>query len=83
MGQHTRVAERLADAADKSTKKSRSDELEKCKEKFDGFIKQFQPFIATLKTYHTAIVNLEHNRSEVSAEHDTNKALYSTTIMLT
>lgn len=65
MVQHTRVADRLSAAADKSTKKSRSDELQKCKEKFDTFKEQFQPFIATLKTYHTAVVNLEHCRSEV------------------
>lgn len=66
MGQHTRVSERLGVAAEKSTKKSRSDELDKCKEKFEAFTKQFKPFIASLKTYHAAMVTLEQNRSEVS-----------------
>jgi hypothetical protein len=64
-GNKTRVAERLTEASNKSTVVTRSGELDTLKEKFDAFIKQFKPFIATLKNYHAAVVALEYNRSEV------------------
>lgn len=62
---HTRTGERLGKAAELPTKKDRSDDLDKCKTKFGEFTKQFKPFIQSLKNYHTALVNLEHNRSEM------------------
>lgn len=61
----TRMADRLAVAANKSTKNSRSDELDGLRTKFETFSKQFKPFSTALKNYNSSLVALEKNRSEV------------------